>query len=74
MLKVNLWQKKKKKKEKNPEFSNSSFLPERRGMEMGVEVKRHRATRPPYCPIPAAPVPLNHVTDGPLSCAVPSCM
>lgn len=40
-------------------------------MEMGVEVRRHRTTGPPYCPIPAAPVPLNHVTDGPLGCAVP---
>lgn len=43
-LEVNLWQKKEKI---NPETSISSFLPERRGMEMGVEVRRHRATTVP---------------------------
>lgn len=35
--------KKKKKEKMNPETSNSFFLPERRGVEMGVEVSRRRA-------------------------------
>lgn len=47
-LEVNLWPKKKKKRRKmNPDTSNSFFFPESRGMEMGMEVRRRRATTLP---------------------------
>lgn len=39
--------KKKKRRKMNPDTSNSFFFPESRGMEMGMEVRRRRATTLP---------------------------